>query len=73
MTDKNAKEPIGWIFYDAECALCLRWLRRAEHLLNRRNFKFVPLQTTWAKERLGLTPATALAEMRLLRADGRIF
>ncbi|MEO5803852.1 MAG: DCC1-like thiol-disulfide oxidoreductase family protein [Verrucomicrobiota bacterium] len=73
MTDKNGKEPIGWIFYDAECALCLRWLRRTERLLNRRNFKFVPLQTTWAKERLGLTPATALAEMRLMRADGRIF
>ena len=73
ITDKNGKEPTGWIFYDAECALCLRWMCRTERLLDRRDFKFVPLQTAWAKERLGLTEATALTEMRFLLADGRIF
>lgn len=73
ITDKSGKEPVGWIFYDAECALCLRWMRRTERLLDRRDFKFVPLQTAWAKERLGLTDATVLTEMRLLLAEGRIF
>lgn len=73
ITDKNAKEPRGWIFYDAECALCRRWVFRTERLLNRRRFEFIPLQTAWAKERLGLTDVTALLEMRLLLADGRIF
>lgn len=66
-------QPVGWIFYDGECALCLRWMRRAKRLLNQRDFNFVALQTASAKERLQLTDATALTEMRLLLGDGRIF
>lgn len=53
--------------------MCLRWLRRTERPLTRRNFKFVPLQTEWAKKRLELTPENALTEMRLLRWDGKVF
>jgi alginate O-acetyltransferase complex protein AlgI len=73
ITDRKNKELNGWIFYDAECALCCGWAFRTKKLLNDRGFEFIPLQTAWAKQRLGLTDATALIEMRLLLADGKIF
>jgi predicted DCC family thiol-disulfide oxidoreductase YuxK len=69
MTDNNAAQTAGWVCYDAECALCRRWLRRVERPLLRRGFTFAPLQSTWVKTRLKLTEHDALTEMRLLRPD----
>ncbi len=73
ITDKKAKDPGGWIFYDDECPLCLRWAGRVKRLLNHRTFNLVPLQTPWAKERLDLAESGQLTEMRILLADGRTF
>jgi predicted DCC family thiol-disulfide oxidoreductase YuxK len=70
MTDKVARHPTaGWVCYDGECALCLRWVRRVERSLLRRGFSFVPLQTEWVKVRLNLTADDPLTEMRVLRPD----
>lgn len=70
MTDNIAKAPAaGWVCYDGECALCLRWLRRVERPLLRQGFQFAPLQTAWVKARLNLADHDPLTEMRLLRLD----
>ncbi|MGC3957886.1 MAG: DCC1-like thiol-disulfide oxidoreductase family protein [Verrucomicrobiota bacterium] len=70
MTDNIAKPPTaGWVCYDGECALCLRWLRRVERPLIRSGFNFVPLQAEWVKARLNLAAHDPLAEMRLLFPD----
>lgn len=70
MTDNIAKQPVaGWVCYDGECALCLRWLRRVELPLLRAGFQFAPLQTSWVKARLNLTANDPLTEMRLLRPN----
>lgn len=73
MTDSNAKQPAaGWVCYDGNCALCLRWLRRVERPLLRRDFDFVPLQTAWVREKLNLSETELLTEMRLLLPDCRV-
>jgi len=73
MTDSVAKPAIaGWVCYDGECSLCLRWLRRVERPLLSCGFQFVPLQAAWAKARLHLAEQDPLTEMRLLRPDGQI-
>lgn len=73
MTDNIAKEPTaGWICYDGECALCLRWLRRVERPLLGHGFNFVPLQAAWVKTRLNLANSDPLTEMRLLGPDQQV-
>ena len=73
MTDKTAKQPTaGWVCYDGDCALCLRWLRRVKRPLLRHGFGFAPLQTGWVKARLNLSEAELLREMRLLLPDRRV-
>ena len=69
MTDKNAEPRAGWILYDGECAFCLRWVRRIERPLLRCGYEFVPLQTPWVKNRLNVSDADLLAEMRLMLPD----
>ena len=67
MTDISAAQPTaGWICYDGECALCLRWLNRVKRPLLRRGFLFVSLQTEWVKARLNLADSDPLTEMRLI-------
>jgi len=56
----------GWVCYDGDCALCIRWLRRIARPLRNRGFHFVPLQATWVKARLNLSDDDPLSEMRLL-------
>jgi predicted DCC family thiol-disulfide oxidoreductase YuxK len=68
MTDSIAKKPVaGWVCYDGDCPLCLRWLRRVERPLLRRGYSFVPLQTAWVKAQLNLADSDPLTEMRVLR------
>lgn len=66
-------EAHGWVFYDADCALCTRSAARANGLLARLGFRLLPLQTPGTAERLGVTPKDLLARMHLLTADGRSF
>ena len=63
----------GWIFYDSACASCRRAAKTLSRFFDRRGFYFLPLQTPWAQERLGLLPETLLREMRVLTSDGRSF
>jgi predicted DCC family thiol-disulfide oxidoreductase YuxK len=63
----------GYVFYDAACPLCRKWLRRVYGLLVRRGLHPVPLQAAWAKVRLGLGKSDPLVEMKLLTRDGTIY
>ena len=65
------KNRVAWVLYDGECRLCVRMVDRLRPLLLRHNFGLAPLQTPWARERLGLSIDTPLTEMALLTPDGR--
>jgi predicted DCC family thiol-disulfide oxidoreductase YuxK len=60
----------GWILYDADCRPCTRSAKALERVFSRRGFHFLPLQTPWVQERLGLHPGAPLEEMRVLTNDG---
>jgi predicted DCC family thiol-disulfide oxidoreductase YuxK len=62
----------GWVCYDAECGVCVRLAERFNKTLARRRFELVALQAEWVRARLGLDDSELLAEMRLLKPDGRI-
>lgn len=66
-------ETHGWVFYDANCALCARSAARSNGLLVRLGFRLLPLQKPGTAERLGVTPEVLMARMHLLTADGRSF
>ena len=70
---QEASNPRGWVFYDGECQFCVRGATRWGDLFARRGFQWLPLQTPGATERLGMMEAALREEMKLLRADGRIF
>jgi predicted DCC family thiol-disulfide oxidoreductase YuxK len=60
----------GWILYDHDCRSCTASARRFDQIFRRRGFFFLPLQTSWVMNRLGLEPGTPLEEMRVLTAGG---
>lgn len=72
MTDKDATGCAGWVFYDADCPLCVAGVRRIGGLFARRGFAWEPLQGPDVALRLGASPAAMLDEMKLLLADGRV-
>ena len=71
ITDNTAKEPVGWIFFDADCQFCTANRRRWGGIFERRGFVWLPLQTPGTAERLGITESQLHAEMWLQLADGR--
>jgi predicted DCC family thiol-disulfide oxidoreductase YuxK len=77
MTETTERaEPVsfrGWIFFDEDCNLCRDLMLRFEHVFAKRGFYFEPLQREWVHERLNVTRAQALEEMRVLTADGQVF
>lgn len=72
MTDKDAIGRAGWVFYDADCPLCVAGVRRIGGLFARRGFVWEPLQAQDAAARLGLSHSEMLGEMKLLLAGGRV-
>src|SRR5439155_16076509 len=60
----------GWILYDGECRYCIAAAKRFARLFSRRGFHFLPLQTPWIQNRLGIVPGTTLEEMRVLTKEG---
>ncbi len=70
MTDNIGNLPAGWIFFDAECRLCVEGRRRWGRIFERRGFIWLPLQTPGTAERLGVTAEQLLAEMWVLPAGG---
>ena len=63
----------GWIFYDRDCSFCRELALRFENVFAKRGFHFEPLQQEWVEQRLNLTAAEALEEMRVLTNDGNVF
>ncbi len=61
----------GWILYDGQCRNCVAAAKQFERLFARRGFHFLPLQTPWIQERLGLDPSAPLEEMRILTENGQ--
>ena len=73
ITDKIARKPTGWIYFDAECQFCDTHRRRWGRIFERRGFVWLPLQTPGTVERLGITETQLRAEMWLQLADGQKF
>lgn len=61
----------GWVLYDGACGFCSRWVPFWEEVLRKRGFGIAPLQTPWAKDRLGLDGDDLIRDLRLLFRDGR--
>jgi predicted DCC family thiol-disulfide oxidoreductase YuxK len=72
ITDKDATGPAGWVFYDAECPLCVAGVRHIGGLFRRRGFVWEPLQAPDAAARLKLPTTELPGEMKLLLAGGRV-
>jgi predicted DCC family thiol-disulfide oxidoreductase YuxK len=62
----------GYVFFDARCPICRKWVGRLHGPLVRRAFHPVPLQAGWAKQKLALADGEPLREMKLLMRDGKI-
>jgi predicted DCC family thiol-disulfide oxidoreductase YuxK len=60
----------GWILYDGDCPSCTASARRFDGIFRRRGFLFLPLQTEWVMQQLGLEPGAALKEMHVLTGAG---
>ena len=71
MNDAKAN-PAGWILYDDSCGICRRWVPFWENTLRKRGFEIAPLQAGWVKEKLRLSDAESLQDLRLLLADGKL-
>jgi predicted DCC family thiol-disulfide oxidoreductase YuxK len=71
MSDKEW--PRGWIFYDADCALCVGTMRRVRRLLEKRGFRWVPLQTPGTAVRLGVREVAFETRMHVLTDSGRVY
>jgi predicted DCC family thiol-disulfide oxidoreductase YuxK len=65
-------EARNWLCYDAECALCLRWVKRFRALLEKHGFTLLPLQSPDARAALRLPEADLMKEMRVITANGRV-
>jgi len=63
----------GWILYDDACPSCTASARRFARILRRRGFFFLPLQTEWVLQQLGLEPGAPLDEMHVLTSQGQDF
>lgn len=60
----------GWVLYDGSCGFCSWWLPLWEDTLNRRGFQIAPLQAGWVRERLSISDAELMEDLRLLLPDG---
>ena len=46
----------NWVCYDAECALCVRWVERFRVLLEKYGFALLPLQSLEVRAALKIHP-----------------
>jgi predicted DCC family thiol-disulfide oxidoreductase YuxK len=59
----------GWVLYDANCRMCVRWARRFGPVLKRSRFRIAPLQTPWVLRWLA---GDVTDEMKVLTREGAI-
>jgi len=62
-----------WVCYDADCALCLRWVNRCRHLFEKHGFALLPLQSPAVRAALPLAENELMAEMRVITPEGFVF
>jgi predicted DCC family thiol-disulfide oxidoreductase YuxK len=70
-TDTKSRHARGWLFYDADCAFCVKIVRALAPTLQKRNFALAPLQDSRVGALLGLSQTELLLEMRLLLSNGQ--
>jgi len=70
-TDTKSRHARGWLFFDADCAFCVKIVRAIAPTLQKRNFALAPLQDPRVGVLLGLSQRELLQEMRLLLSDGQ--
>lgn len=64
------KEFSGWILYDGSCGFCRNWVPFWKKTLHKRGFEIAPLQSDWVREKLKLSPADLIDDLRLLLSNG---
>jgi len=69
--DTKSRHARGWLFYDADCAFCVKIVRTLAPSLQKRGFALAPLQDPRVGALLGLSPDELLLEMRLLHSNGQ--
>jgi len=70
-TDSKGRHARGWLFFDADCAFCVKIVRALAPTLQKRGFALAPLQDLRVGALLGLEQSELLLEMRLLLSNGQ--
>lgn len=70
-TDTKSRHARGWLFYDADCAFCVKIVRAVAVTLQKRNFALAPLQDPRVAALLGLSESELLLQMRVLLSNGQ--
>jgi len=70
-TDSKSRHARGWLFFDADCAFCVKIVRAVAATLQKRGFALAPLQDPRVGALLGLSQSALLLEMRLLLSHGQ--
>ena len=70
-TDSKGRRARGWLFFDADCAFCVKIVRALRPALQKRGFALAPLQDPRVGALLGLAPSELLLEMRLLLSNSQ--
>jgi predicted DCC family thiol-disulfide oxidoreductase YuxK len=70
-TDSKGRHARGWLFFDADCAFCVKIVRALATTLQKRGFALAPLQDPRVGALLGLSQTELLLEMRLLLSNGQ--
>jgi predicted DCC family thiol-disulfide oxidoreductase YuxK len=70
-TDSKGRHARGWLFFDADCAFCVKIVRALAPTLERREFAVAPLQDPRVGALLGVSQSELLLEIRLLLGNGQ--
>ena len=70
-TDSKGRHARGWLFFDADCAFCVKIVRALAPALQKRGFALAPLEDPRVGALLGLSQSELLLEMRLLLSNGQ--
>jgi predicted DCC family thiol-disulfide oxidoreductase YuxK len=72
-TDSKGRHARGWLFFDADCAFCLKIARALAPTLEKRGFALAPLQDPRVGPLIGLSKEELLLEMRLVTGNNEQF
>jgi len=68
----NGDFPKGWVLYDGLCGFCSWWIPFWKKTIQKTGYDTAPVQSNWAKEKLGLSEAELNNDIRLLLNDGTL-